>query len=79
LNDRGDWSRARDVGWLAPTFDDVEDELQRSVGDEIRLRGGGATRRRVMWCWLRVVGSPTERRRARATAKVSVFADQNSS
>jgi hypothetical protein len=37
------------------------------------------TRRRVMWCWLRAVGSPMERRRARAATKVSVFADQNSS
>jgi hypothetical protein len=29
----------RDAGRLAPTFSDVEDELQRSAGDEIRLRG----------------------------------------
>jgi hypothetical protein len=67
----------RDTGRLAPTFGDVEDELQRSIGDEIRLRRGGATRRRVTLCWLRAVGSPTERRRARAVARVSIFADQN--
>jgi hypothetical protein len=56
---------ARDAGRLAPTFGDIEDELQRSAGDLIRLRGGGATRRRVTWCWLRVMGSPMERQRAR--------------
>jgi hypothetical protein len=78
-NSGGDQSRARDVGRLAPTFGDVKDELQRSADDEIRLRGGDATRRRVTWCWLGVTGSPTERRRARAVARVSIFADQNSS
>jgi hypothetical protein len=50
----------RDGGQLAPTFGDVKDELQQSASDEIRLREGGATRRRVMWCWLGVTGSPTE-------------------
>jgi hypothetical protein len=35
----------RDGGRLAPTFSDVEDELQRSADDEIRLRGGGATQK----------------------------------
>jgi hypothetical protein len=76
-NDGGDQSRARDVGRLAPTFGDVKDELQRSADDEIRLRGGGATRRRATWCWLGATGSPTERQRARAVARVSIFADQN--
>jgi hypothetical protein len=42
-NGGGNRSRARDAGQLAPTFDDVEDELQRSADDEIRLRRGGAT------------------------------------
>jgi hypothetical protein len=59
-NGEGDQSWARDGGQLAPTFGDVKDELQQSAGDEIRLREGGATRRRVMWCWLGVTGSPTE-------------------
>jgi hypothetical protein len=70
---------ARDSGRLAPTFNNVEDELQRSADDEIRLHGGSATRRRVMRCWLGAVGSPMERRRARATTGVSIFVDQNSS
>jgi hypothetical protein len=43
----GDQSRACDCGQLAPTFGDVGDELQRSADDEIRLRGGGVTCRRV--------------------------------
>jgi hypothetical protein len=38
-NGGGDRSRVRDSGRLAPTFSDVENELQRSAGDEIRLRG----------------------------------------
>jgi hypothetical protein len=65
------------VSRLTPTFGDVEDELQWSDDDEIRLRGGGATHRRVMWCWLRAAGSPTERQRARAAGRVSIFVDQN--
>jgi hypothetical protein len=73
LNGGGDWSRTRDDGQLAPTFDDVDDELQQSVDDEIRLRGGSATRRRAMWCCLGTVRSPTERRRDRAVARVSIF------
>jgi hypothetical protein len=74
-----DQSTARDGGQLAPIFGDVDDELQRSVGDEIRLRGGGVTHRRATWCWLNAAGSPTERRWARAVARVSIFEDQNSS
>jgi hypothetical protein len=61
LNGGGDQSRACDAGRLAPTFSDVEDELQRSATNEIRLRRGGVTRRRVTWCWLSMAGSPTER------------------
>jgi hypothetical protein len=34
-NGGGDQSRARDGGQLAATFDEVDDEFQRSVGDEI--------------------------------------------
>jgi hypothetical protein len=79
LSSGRDWSRARDDGRLAPTFGDVDDELQWLAGDEIRLRGGGATRRRATGCWLGAVRSPMERRRARAAARVSIFADQNSS
>jgi hypothetical protein len=60
-NGGGDRSGARDGGQLAPTFGDVDDELQRLAGNEIRLRGGGATHRRVKWCWLCAAGSPTER------------------
>jgi hypothetical protein len=37
LNGGGDRSRVRDAGQLAPTFGDVEDELQRSASDEIRV------------------------------------------
>jgi hypothetical protein len=74
-NGGGDRSRARDDGQLAPTFDDVDDELQRSFGDEIRLCGGSVTRRRATWCWLGTVRSPTERRRDRAVARVSIFAN----
>jgi hypothetical protein len=59
-NDGGDRSRARDADRLATTFGDVEGELQRSADDEIRLHGGGVTRRRAMWCCLGVAGSPTE-------------------
>jgi hypothetical protein len=55
-NGEGDRSRARDAGLLAPTFDDVEDELQWSTDVEIRLRGGGTTHRRAMWCWLGTAG-----------------------
>jgi hypothetical protein len=75
-NGGGDRSRAHDAGRLAPTFGDVEDELERSSDDEIRLRGGGAICRRVMWCWLCAAGSPTERWRARAATRVSIFANQ---
>jgi hypothetical protein len=57
----------------------VDDELQRSIGDEIRLRGGGVTCRKATWCWLGVAGSPTKRQRARVVARVLIFADQNSS
>jgi hypothetical protein len=78
-NGGGDRSRARDTSWLAPTFSDIEDELQRSIDDEIRLRRDGATLRRVTLCWLRVAGSRMERRQARAAVRVSIFADQNSS
>jgi hypothetical protein len=67
----------RDTGRLAPTFDDVEGELQWLAGDDIRLRGGSATRRRVTRCWLDAAGSPMERQRARAMARVSIFANQN--
>jgi hypothetical protein len=76
---RSDQSRACDGSRLAPTFGDVDDELQQSAGDGIRLRGGGATCRRATWCWLGAVGSPTEQLRARAAARVSIFVDQNSS
>jgi hypothetical protein len=76
---RGDRSRAHDGGQLAPTFGDVDDKLQRSTGEEIRLCGGGATHRRAMWCWFGAARSPSERRRARVAARVSIFADQNSS
>jgi hypothetical protein len=68
----------RDADRLAPTFGDIEDELQRSAVDEIRLHRGGATRRRVTWCWLRPAGSPTERWRASMAARVSIYAYQNS-
>jgi hypothetical protein len=61
-NGGGGRSRACDGGRLAPTFGDIEDELQWSASDEIRLRKGGVTRRRAMWCWFAVAGSPTERR-----------------
>jgi hypothetical protein len=37
-NSGGDQSRACDGGRLGPTFSDVDDKLQRSVDDEIRLR-----------------------------------------
>jgi hypothetical protein len=67
LNGGGDRSRARVGGRLTRTFNDADDELQRSAGDEIRLCGGGT------------MGSPTERQRARATARVSIFTNQNSS
>jgi hypothetical protein len=36
-NDGGDQSPARDGDRLAPTFGDIDDELQRSADDEIRL------------------------------------------
>jgi hypothetical protein len=78
-NGRGDGSRARDGDWVAPTFTDVEDDLQRSAGDEIRLCRGSMTCRWATWCWLGAMGSPTERWWARAVARVSVFLDQNSS
>jgi hypothetical protein len=78
-NGGGDRSRARDTSRLAPTFSDIEDELQRSIDDEIRLRRDSATLRRVTLCWLCVAGSRMERRQARATVRVSIFADQNSS
>jgi hypothetical protein len=61
-NVEGDRSRARDGGGLAPTFGDINDELQKSAGDDIRLHGGGATRRRAMLCWLGTARSPMERR-----------------
>jgi hypothetical protein len=61
-NGGGDRSRARDGGRHAPTFSDVDDELQQSAGDEIRLRGGNVTRRGATCCWLSVARSPTERR-----------------
>jgi hypothetical protein len=69
----------RDAGRLAPTFGDVEGELERSAVDEIRLRGGDATHRRVTWCWLGAAGSPKEKWRAWVAARVSIFVDQNSS
>jgi hypothetical protein len=74
---RGNQSRACDGGRLAPTIGVVDDELQRSANDKISLHGGGTTRKRVTWCWLDVARSPTERRRAMAAARVSVFVDQN--
>jgi hypothetical protein len=49
-NGRGDQSRARDDGRLAPSFGDVEDDLQRSADDEIRLREAGVICRWVTWC-----------------------------
>jgi hypothetical protein len=77
LNGGGDRSRVHDTGRLAPTFDDIEDELQRSAGDEIRLCGGGVTLRRATLYWLSVVSSGMERWRARAVVRVLIFADQN--
>jgi hypothetical protein len=53
----GNRSGACDDSQLAPSFGDIDDELQRSIGDEIRLRGGGTT-----WCLLGAAGSPMERR-----------------
>jgi hypothetical protein len=38
-----------DSGRLASTFGIIDDELQRSVSDEIRQSGGGATLRRTTW------------------------------
>jgi hypothetical protein len=75
----GNRSRSRDGSQFAPTFGDFDNELQQSASDEIRLHGGGATRRRATWCWLGAPRSPTERRRARAMAMFSTFAYQNSS
>jgi hypothetical protein len=75
----GDRCRARDGGWLAPTFGIFDDELQRSGGNEIRLCRGGTTRRRATWRWFGAVSPPTEQRRARVVARVSRFADQDSS
>jgi hypothetical protein len=47
----------RDGDRLAPTFSDIDDELQWSADDEIRLCGGGGmTRRRATWCWLSARG-----------------------
>jgi hypothetical protein len=63
-SDWGDRSRVRDDGRLARTFGDVDDELQWLANDEIRLRGGGTTRRRAAWCWLGLARSPTEQWRA---------------
>jgi hypothetical protein len=78
-NGGGDWSRASDGSRLAPSFGDIDDELQQSTGDDIRLCGGSATCRRATWCWLGTARSPTERWRARAAARISLFLDQNSS
>jgi hypothetical protein len=75
----GDRSRAHDGGRLAPTFGDVKNELQWSAGDEIRLWWGDVTRRRAMCRWLGAARSLMEIQRARATARVSIFADLNSS
>jgi hypothetical protein len=61
-NGGGDQSRVRDGSQLASTSGDVDDELQRSLGVEIRLHRGGARRRRATWSWLGMVGSPTEQR-----------------
>jgi hypothetical protein len=61
-SDGGDQSRAHDGGQLALAFGDVNDELQWSADDDIRLRGGGTTCRRATWCWLGAARSPTERR-----------------
>jgi hypothetical protein len=58
----GGRSRACDGGWLASTFGVVDNELQRSVGDEIRQSGGDLTRRRMMWRWFGVVRPPMARR-----------------
>jgi hypothetical protein len=79
LSDRGDRSRACDGGRLVPTFGVIDDKLQRSTGNKIRLREGGATRRRVMWHWFSPVRPPTKQRRARAAVRVLLFADQDSS
>jgi hypothetical protein len=59
---QGHRSRARDGSQLSPTFGDVNDELQQSASDKIRLLGGGATHRRVTWCWLGAARSPMEQR-----------------
>jgi hypothetical protein len=56
----GDRSRVRNNGRLAPTFGDIDNKLERSASDDIRLRGGGTTHRRATWCWLGTAGSPTE-------------------
>jgi hypothetical protein len=58
----GNWSRVRDGGRLAPTFGIIDDELTRSAANEIRLRRGGAMRRRMTWHWFGTVRPPMERR-----------------
>jgi hypothetical protein len=58
----GDRSRAPDDTRLAPTFGVIDDKLQRSAGNKIRLHGGGVTRRRATWHWFGAVRPPMERR-----------------
>jgi hypothetical protein len=75
----GDCSRAHDGSQLAPTFGVVNDKLHRSADNEIRLRGGSVTRRRVMWHWFDTAWPPIVRWRAWVVVRVSLFADQDSS
>jgi hypothetical protein len=74
---RDDRSRARDDGRLAPNFGVIDDELQRSVDNEIRLRGGDVTRRRATWRWFDAAMPPMERQRARVAVRVSLFVDED--
>jgi hypothetical protein len=76
---RGDQSTVRDGSWLAPTFGVIDNELQWSADNEIRLRGGSVMCRRAMWHWFGAVRTPTERWWARAVVRVSLFANQDSS
>jgi hypothetical protein len=57
--------------------------LQPSAMSRMSSNGQPTTRlgyaRMAMWCWLGVAGSPMEWRWARVVARVSTFADRNSS
>jgi hypothetical protein len=57
----GDWSRAHDGGRLTRSFGVVDNELQWSADNKIRLRGGGAMHRRATWCWFGAARPPMER------------------